>query len=179
MIQILRAKLHGLHVTGADVDYHGSITLDPAHCRLAGIHPLEFVDVWNKSNGSRLRTYVIHGEEGSRCCVLNGAAARLCQPGDEVIICASEYSTPDALYEVDARVVTFKKGTNEVDKVLRYDVSKGLENDFEFQVMDASSNEVHPIQNIPPVDVNSLRRDLAQRGWEPIEIDQFCDSHFM
>jgi aspartate 1-decarboxylase len=50
MIQIFRAKLHGLHVTGADVDYHGSITLDPAHCRLAGIHPLEFVDVWNKSN---------------------------------------------------------------------------------------------------------------------------------
>ena len=43
MIQIFRAKLHGLHVTGADVDYHGSITLDPAHCRLAGIHPLEFV----------------------------------------------------------------------------------------------------------------------------------------
>ena len=46
-------------------------------------------------------------------------------------------------------------------------------------VVDATSNEVHPIQNIPPVDVNSLRRDLAQRGWEPIEIDQFCDSHFM
>ena len=45
-------------------------------------------------------------------------------------------------------VVAVKKGTNEVDKVLRYDVSKGLENDFEFQVMDASSNEVHPIQII-------------------------------
>jgi len=178
MIQIFRAKLHGLHVAGADVDYHGSITLDPAHCRLAGIYPLEFVDVWNKSNGSRLRTYVIHGEEGSRCCVLNGAAARLCQPGDEIIICASEYGIPDSLYEVDARVVTFKKGTNEVDKVLRYDVSQGLENDFEFQVLDASSNEVHPIHIIPSVDVNSLRRDLAQRGWEPTEIDQFCESHF-
>lgn len=51
---------------------------------------------------------MIHGEEGSRCCVLNGAAACLFQPGDEAIICASEYSTPDALYEVNARVVTFK-----------------------------------------------------------------------
>lgn len=65
-----------------------------------------------------------------------------------------------------------------MDNVLRDDVSKGLENDFEFQVVDATSGEVHPIQNIPPVDVHSLRRDLAQRGWEPIEIDQFCDSHF-
>ena len=110
--------------------------------------------------------------------MLNGAAARLCQPGDEVIVCASEYCTPAELYEVEARVVIFKKGTNEVDKVLRYEVNQGVENDFEFQVRDATSNELHPIQNMPPVDVNSLRRDLSQRGWEPTEIDQFCDSHF-
>ena len=88
-VQVVRAKLHGLRVTGAELDYHGSITLDPDHCDAVGIVPMEFVDVWNKHSGARLSTYVIWGERGSRCCILNGAAARTCQPGDPVIICAS------------------------------------------------------------------------------------------
>ena len=88
-VQIVRAKLHGLRVTGADLDYHGSITLDPDHCEAVGIVPMEFVDVWNKHSGARIATYVIHGERGSGCCILNGAAARTCQVGDAVIICAS------------------------------------------------------------------------------------------
>src|SRR5690349_20498715 len=85
-VQIVRAKLHGLRVTGAALDYHGSITLDPDHCDAVGIVPMEFVDVWNKHSGARLSTYVIYGERGSGCCVLNGAAARTCQVGDAVII---------------------------------------------------------------------------------------------
>lgn len=91
MIEIVRAKLHGIHVTGCDLAYHGSITLDPLICREAGIYPLEFVYIWNKNTGARISTYVIYGEPGSRCCILNGAAARSCQKGDTVIICASEY----------------------------------------------------------------------------------------
>lgn len=87
-VEVVRAKLHGLHVTGADLDYHGSITLDPDHCDAVGLLPMEFVEVWNKHSGARLQTYVIHGERGSRCCILNGAAARTCQPGDAVIIVA-------------------------------------------------------------------------------------------
>ena len=75
MRKIIAAKLHGLKVTGADLNYHGSITLDPDHCEQAGILPLEFVEIWNKSSGARISTYVILGERGSRCCVLNGAAA--------------------------------------------------------------------------------------------------------
>ena len=91
MLKILRAKFHGIRVTASDLDYHGSITLDPEQCALAGICPLEFVEIWNKNSGQRLSTYVIYGEPGSRCCVLNGAAARTCQKGDELIICAVEY----------------------------------------------------------------------------------------
>jgi aspartate 1-decarboxylase len=89
LVQIVRGKLHGLRVTGAALDYHGSITLDPEHCEAVGIQPMEFVDIWNKHSGARLSTYVILGQRGSRCCVLNGAAARTCQVGDAVIICAS------------------------------------------------------------------------------------------
>src|SRR3546814_17479184 len=84
--KVVRGKLHGIRVTGADLDYHGSITLDPDHCEAAGILPMEFVDIWNKNSGARISTYVIYGERGSRCCILNGAAARPCQRGDEVII---------------------------------------------------------------------------------------------
>ena len=87
-VEVVRAKLHGLHVTGADLDYHGSITLDPDHCDAVGLLPMEFVEVWNKHSGARLSTYVIHGERGSGCCILNGAAARSCQVGDAVIIVA-------------------------------------------------------------------------------------------
>ena len=84
MIKVIRAKLHGIKVTNADLDYHGSITLDPEHCELAGIYPLEFVEIWNKSSGARISTYVIFGAVGSRCCILNGAAARTCQIGDQL-----------------------------------------------------------------------------------------------
>ena len=47
--------------------------------------PLEFVEIWNKMSGARISTYVLYGPAGSRCCILNGAAARTCQVGDEVI----------------------------------------------------------------------------------------------
>lgn len=87
--RMMRAKLHGIRVTGADLDYEGSIALDPEHCRELDLVPFEFVDIWNKNTGARISTYVILGAPGSRCCVLNGAAARTCQVGDELIIAAS------------------------------------------------------------------------------------------
>ncbi len=134
MIQIIRAKMHGIKVTGADLNYHGSITLDPELCDQAGFYPLEFVDIWNKNSGVRLSTYVIFGEAGSRCCILNGAAARTCQRGDEIIIAASEYiNTPTELYTFRPRVLTFK-GDNEVDKVLFYDVYKSDRRAFDFKI---------------------------------------------
>jgi aspartate 1-decarboxylase len=87
-IAVVRAKLHDIRVTAAELDYQGSVTLDPEHCEAVGILPLEFVEIWNKNSGARITTYVIWGRRGSRCCVLNGAAARTCQVGDPVIIVA-------------------------------------------------------------------------------------------
>ena len=101
------AKLHGLRVTGAELHYEGSIALDPEHCEAAGILPHEFVEIWNKTTGARISTYVIPGERGSRCCVLNGAAARTCQIGDELIIAARASVSGDELCDFVSRVVTF------------------------------------------------------------------------
>lgn len=132
MIKVIRAKLHGMRVTGAVLDYHGSITLDPEICRQAGMYPLEFVYVWNKSSGQRISTYIIHGEPGSRCCILNGAAARTCQPGDEVIICAIEYlDKPEALYGLKPQVLVFNE-KNEVIEHLQYAVNGAGSGEFDF-----------------------------------------------
>jgi aspartate 1-decarboxylase len=132
MIRVVRAKLHGIRVTGADLNYHGSITLDPEQCRQAGIYPLEFVEIWNKSTAARISTYVIFGEAGSRCCILNGAAARTCHAGDEVIIAASDYINPRELPELRPRVLTFK-ADNAVDEVLEYRVGES-DGFFDFRI---------------------------------------------
>jgi aspartate 1-decarboxylase len=58
------------NVTEANLNCHGSFTLDPDHCEEAGILPMEFVEIWNKNSGARISTYVILGERGSRCCIL-------------------------------------------------------------------------------------------------------------
>jgi aspartate 1-decarboxylase len=100
-------KLHGLRVTGALLDYEGSIALDPDHCDAAGILPLEFVEIWNKTTGARITTYVIHGERGSACCILNGAAARTCQVGDELIIAARVDVAVERICEFVSRTVIF------------------------------------------------------------------------
>ena len=120
MIQFLRAKLHGIKVTGCDLNYHGSITLDPEQCALAGIHPLEFVYVWNKNSGQRISTYVIYGEAGSRCCILNGAAARTCQRGDELIIGASEYVAVNPMLDSRKSTVLLYGEGNTVSNCITY-----------------------------------------------------------
>jgi aspartate 1-decarboxylase len=122
MRKVIGGKLHGLRVTEANLDYHGSITLDPDHCEAAGILPLEFVEIWNKNSGARLSTYVILGERGSRCCILNGAAARTCQKGDELIICSSVYLEGTEIAQLSPAVVTFDE-SNGIMQRLRYLVS--------------------------------------------------------
>lgn len=88
MRQVLLAKIHRATVTGADLNYVGSITLDPELIELAGILPWERVQVVDIDNGNRLETYVIPGVRGQREVQLNGAAARLVSPGDKVIVMA-------------------------------------------------------------------------------------------
>ncbi|MBN1239098.1 MAG: aspartate 1-decarboxylase [Gammaproteobacteria bacterium] len=109
------AKLHGLRVTGADLHYEGSIALDPDHCEQVGLLPFEFVEIWNKTTGSRISTYVIFGERGGRGCMLNGAAARSCQVGDELIIAARADVEPSELGEMRPRVAVFDADNNLVD----------------------------------------------------------------
>ena len=84
MIEMLKSKIHRATVTEADIDYTGSITIDPALCDAVGLREFEKVDVLDIDNGARLTTYVILGEPGEIC--VNGAAARLVQRGDRVII---------------------------------------------------------------------------------------------
>jgi aspartate 1-decarboxylase len=96
---MLKSKIHRATVTGADVNYEGSVTLDPELMRAADIVPYEQVHVVDVDNGARLVTYAIEGAPGKGEVVLNGAAARLIDPGDIVIVIAYK-DVPDS--EVDS-----------------------------------------------------------------------------
>ena len=87
-IEVMKSKIHRVTVTQADLNYIGSITIDEALLEAANIIPNEKVAIVNNNNGARLETYVIKGERNSGVVCLNGAAARLVQPGDVVIIIA-------------------------------------------------------------------------------------------
>lgn len=120
MRQVLLAKIHRAIVTGADLHYVGSITLDPDLIELAGILPWERVQVVDIDNGARLETYVIPGVRGKREVQLNGAAARLVSPGDKVIIMA--YGWLDDKELVDYRpVVVLMDDHNQVKEIYKPD----------------------------------------------------------
>jgi aspartate 1-decarboxylase len=85
-IEMLKSKIHRATVTGAELDYTGSVSIDPELCAAVGLREFEKVDVLDIDNGARLTTYVILGGPGEIC--LNGAAARLVAKGDRVIIVA-------------------------------------------------------------------------------------------
>lgn len=110
---MLYAKIHRATVTQADLHYVGSLTLDRDLMDAAGLLPGEQVDVVDVDNGSRLTTYVIEGERGSRTVCINGAAARMISPGDTVIIIA--YAAMD---DAEARgfepQVVFVDGDNRI-----------------------------------------------------------------
>jgi len=135
MRKVIGGKLHGIRVTEANLDYHGSITLDPDHCEAAGILPLEFVEIWNKNSGARISTYVILGERGSRCCIVNGAAARTCQPGDELIICNSIYLPGESIAGLNPAIVTLSEDNN-ISEILRYSVSLDAAGHYRFAILD-------------------------------------------
>ena len=85
---MMTAKIHRATVTEANLNYVGSITIDENIMDHVGLLENEKVQIVNNNNGARLETYVIKGERGSGVICLNGAAARLVQPGDKVIIIA-------------------------------------------------------------------------------------------
>jgi aspartate 1-decarboxylase len=84
--QMLKSKIHRATVTDCDVDYVGSITIDPELMACADLLPNEQVHVWDLENGARFVTYVIEGERGSGEVQVNGAAAHLVRTGDKAII---------------------------------------------------------------------------------------------
>ena len=88
MVTILKSKSHRVSVTQANLNYIGSITIDEDLMDAANIIANEKVSIVNNNNGERFETYVITGERGSGTICLNGAAARLVQPGDVIIIMA-------------------------------------------------------------------------------------------
>ena len=135
MRTMLKSKIHRARVTGANLAYEGSVTLDKQLMEAADILPYELVHILNVNNGQRFQTYAIEGEEGSGSVVLNGAAARLVCKDDIVIILT--YSTvsdeeahflkPKLVY-VDAEnaILTQKKGGEWVEDLahsLKGDVS--------------------------------------------------------
>jgi aspartate 1-decarboxylase len=83
---MLWGKVHRATVTAADINYVGSLTLDPDLIEAAGMLPYEQVQVLDIDNGTRLTTYLIEGDRSSGQVIINGAAARLVAPGDKVII---------------------------------------------------------------------------------------------
>lgn len=113
-IQVLKSKIHRVTVTEARLDYIGSITIDEDLLDAAGILPGERVYIVNNNNGARLDTYTIAGPRGSGVICLNGAAARLVQPGDIVIIMCYAAMTPDEARTFKPTVIFPDTATNKL-----------------------------------------------------------------
>ena len=107
ILTLMKSKIHRATVTGADLNYEGSIAIDPILCDLADFKRFERVEIYNVNNGQRFATYVIYGQPGEIC--LNGAAARLVHPGDEVIIVSYAQATQDEAKNYQPRVVLVDK----------------------------------------------------------------------
>ena len=120
---ICKSKIHKATVTGADLNYAGSIGIDKGLMRRTDIVPGEQVSVWNVNNGQRIETYAIELPEGSGRIVVNGAAARHFHPGDKVIIvafCLTDEPVVPKMIAVDERnafASDLPTGTPETDPV--------------------------------------------------------------
>lgn len=120
VITMLKGKIHRARVVQAEVDYVGSITVDADLLDAAGILEYEKVAVVDVTNGARLETYTICGERGSGMICLNGAAAKLIEAGDTVIIMAYAEMTPEEAAAHRPRVV-FVDEDNKIRSVVDYE----------------------------------------------------------
>lgn len=102
---IMHGKIHRATVTEANLEYMGSVTIDSELMEMAGILPGERVQIVDNNNGARLETYTIAGAAGSGVICLNGAAARLVQPGDKIIIMAYAQMTEEEARRCEPKVV--------------------------------------------------------------------------
>jgi len=116
MRTMLKGKIHRAHVTGADIDYEGSITLDPVLMDAADILPFEQVHVLDITNGARLQTYAIEGRRGAGEVVINGAAARMIGEEDLVIVLAYHTVSEEDARSLRPRLV-YVDGANRIMRV--------------------------------------------------------------
>lgn len=119
-LTMLKGKIHRATVVQAELDYVGSITIDEALMDAAGICEYEQVQIVDIENGNRFKTYAIAGERNSGMICLNGAAARMVQVGDKIIIMTYASMTPEEAKEYPPKVVFVRKD-NEVVRVTRYE----------------------------------------------------------
>jgi aspartate 1-decarboxylase len=116
LIPFLIAKIHRATVTRTDINYEGSISIDEAIMEKAGLRVFQRVDVYNIHNGARFSTYVLPWPRASKGIVINGAAARLVQPGDKVIIAAYALLDEKELNSLSAVIVNMTDG-NEIERI--------------------------------------------------------------
>ncbi|MBB3109320.1 aspartate 1-decarboxylase [Paenibacillus phyllosphaerae] len=112
---MMKSKIHRATVTEANLNYVGSITIDEDLMDLADIWANEKVQIVNNNNGARLETYVITGPRGSGVICLNGAAARLVQPGDNVIIISYGMMTEEEARSYKPKVVLMDAGNKPIE----------------------------------------------------------------
>ncbi|WP_017472178.1 aspartate 1-decarboxylase [Amphibacillus jilinensis] len=112
---MMKAKLHRARVTEANLNYVGSITIDPDILEAVDILPHEKVQIVNNNNGARLETYVISGERGSKMVCLNGAAARHVQVDDIIIVVSYAAVSDDELLSFKPRVALMDDQNNIVE----------------------------------------------------------------
>lgn len=114
---MMKAKIHRARVTEANLNYVGSVTIDEDIINRVGILPNEKVQIVNNNNGERLETYVIPGEKGSGIVCLNGAAARLVQEGDVVIIVSYAMVEDKELAEFSPKVAIMNENNEIIDLI--------------------------------------------------------------
>ncbi|MGD1276201.1 MAG: aspartate 1-decarboxylase [Tepidisphaeraceae bacterium] len=117
LTQLLKTKIHRASVTMTDADYHGSITVDRDLMAASGLLPNEAVVVADCENGNRFETYVIPGESGSGIIGINGAAARLTQVGNKVIIMSFVLAKPDEVEKHTARIVLVDQRNRAIETI--------------------------------------------------------------
>ncbi len=115
LIEVVKSKIHRVSVTGADLNYMGSITIDEELLRASNIIEGEKVSIVNVNNGERLDTYVIKGAAGSGEITLNGPAARKVQKGDVIIIIAYAQMSPQDAQAFKPAIVFPNEETNRLN----------------------------------------------------------------
>ncbi|MBE6086562.1 MAG: aspartate 1-decarboxylase [Clostridium beijerinckii] len=120
ILTMLKGKIHRATVTQAELNYVGSITIDKTLMEAAGILENKKVQIVDINNGARLETYVIPGKRDSGVICLNGAAARLVQPGDKVIIIAYAQMNEDEARKYKPSVV-FMNDDNTIKEITNYE----------------------------------------------------------